>query len=92
VAPPSIRLSRSSPAFSCSASFWPRSLGASPRLVSVVRLGSSSAHRPPKRQQIDRSSPQGLLYLDFKPKPLYPAAITSSNSASTAAWPLVSLT
>src|SRR5262249_46777721 len=42
---------RSLPAFSNSASVWPRS----PLTVSVLGLGSSSAHRPAKRQQIDRS-------------------------------------
>jgi hypothetical protein len=50
-----MRRSWSSLAFSRSASFWPRSLGTSRRIVPVVGLGSSSAHRLPKRQQIDRS-------------------------------------
>jgi len=48
---PSICSIRSLPAFSNSASVWPRS----PLIVSVLGLGSSSAHRPAKRQQIDRS-------------------------------------
>jgi hypothetical protein len=48
---PSICSIRSLPAFSKSASVWPRS----PLTVSFVGLGSSSAHRPAKRQQIDRN-------------------------------------
>src|SRR5262249_26696817 len=48
---PSICSIRSLPAFSNSASAWPRS----PLAVSFLGLGSSSAHRPAKRQQIDRS-------------------------------------
>jgi hypothetical protein len=48
---PSICSIRSLPAFSNSASVWPRS----PLTISFVGLGSSSAHRPARRQQIDRS-------------------------------------
>jgi hypothetical protein len=55
---PSIWLICSLPALSNSASVCPRSpseTGGSPRLVSFVGLGSSTAHPPAKKQQIDRS-------------------------------------